>query len=973
MKPRLCLLLFVLGIGLVLPLAAAEQFPYVLLDDTTNAGDEYSVYYELAPAANWSRLTGARVAFDYQDAGNHRYATFSLGRVALMEVTGGQSKELAVSDQFQPKGAVKATIQRRTDGVRVVADGMMLLTARLPAPPGGKVGAGSPGGHIRCQEGLLQPIGPVYFTDDFTRGAQEMAQWQTPSGVWENTEVKAPGADPVRSANPFSLRCNAPQGGLATAGYWFWDVYRAQVSVKPIAAEAVGLCAYVQDATNYLLFRWKAGEAQAAAAKQLVLVRNGRERVLAEAPGGFAPGQWYRLAVEVGEGVAACSIDRDPVLRADTNAFGQGAVGLWTQGEAVTFDDVQVISPQLRPAALHVTDIFLQDAIMNAQGLYNPEGAWYSPGANRTGGLGAYWHRGVFYGDCSVRVPAAVAQAGSLSLILRGTEPDEKSGYLVSLQPEGNLIKVAVQRGDQTVGQGQGQVGAEGQVEAAWRKGRLSVAIDGNEVCSVAEPQPPTGRRIAVMGAGLGAMALPTAGGYVIPVPPAPPINPGVPDTALQRTAPGEPPAPAKEGGRAIFRGWGRFVVAPGGGFTTALGRLEVTGDNWLDYTFADAPTDWYATKGDWYVTTRWPCEPGWTFLGGVHYENPVTWTKHVYEGDVIFEARANIQMDLPRSPGYSDPSDVDLALCGDGLNLDSGYAFIYAGWGNRKSAILRKGQVVAQNTSAVFIEPTSHNEAFHRHWFRLRAEKLGNRIRFLCDDQLVCEYTDPDPLPGGRAAMWSAGNNLMVARAQLWYESEKPAPLPSLPDAPPPVEPVQRPDRTAIADSFERDMGEWHTLAKPIAVRLDLDDSTASAGKRSLRITNLRPGGPMVAYALVGGFRASDWPHLSFDYRMPPEVKVDVYLYLGDAWHAVRLTGNTPDSGSVRVLGDFPDVRADGQWHHAEFDLLPPLQRLYPQRQTFQVDYLAFASPDERYLRCGIGGNPMAAAYWLDEFRLTP
>jgi hypothetical protein len=212
-----------------------------------------------------------------------------------------------------------------------------------------------------------------------------------------------------------------------------------------------------------------------------------------------------------------------------------------------------------------------------------------------------------------------------------------------------------------------------------------------------------------------------------------------------------------------------------------------------------------------------------------------------------------------------------------------------------------------------------------------------------------------------------------MVARAQLWYETEKPAALPALPVPPPQPEAPRRGNVAAITDDFERGMGEWHTLAMPVSVRLDLDDATASRGRQSLRVTNLRPGGAMVAYALAEGFPASQWPHLQFDYRIPPQVKVDVYLYMGDVWHAIRLTGGTADSASAKLLGSFADVRADGNWHHAQFDLLTALQRLYPERQTFPVDYLAFASPDERYLRCGLGGNPMGATYWVDEFQLTP
>ena len=52
-------------------------------------------------------------------------------------------------------------------------------------------------------------------------------------------------------------------------------------------------------------------------------------------------------------------------------------------------------------------------------------------------------------------------------------------------------------------------------------------------------------------------------------------------------------------------------------------------------------------------------------------------------------------------------------------------------------------------------------------------------------------------------------------------------------------------------------------------------------------------------------------------------------------------------------------------------FDLMAPLQRLYPELQTLTVKYIAFGAPQESYVRCGIGGNFAGSAYWIDNFRV--
>ncbi|HJN18054.1 MAG TPA: hypothetical protein QGH10_21320, partial [Armatimonadota bacterium] len=63
--------------------------------------------------------------------------------------------------------------------------------------------------------------------------------------------------------------------------------------------------------------------------------------------------------------------------------------------------------------------------------------------------------------------------------------------------------------------------------------------------------------------------------------------------------------------------------------------------------------------------------------------------------------------------------------------------------------------------------------------------------------------------------------------------------------------------------------------------------------------------------------------------------------------------------------------ILADDQWHHAEFDIATPLSALYPESKTLEVKYIAFAAPEESYLRCGLGGNGRGATYWLDNFRI--
>jgi hypothetical protein len=404
---------------------------------------------------------------------------------------------------------------------------------------------------------------------------------------------------------------------------------------------------------------------------------------------------------------------------------------------------------------------------------------------------------------------------------------------------------------------------------------------------------------------------------------------------------------------------------------------VTITSDHFRDYPFASGPTDWFAAKGTWDLTTRWPCELSWTFLGGVGSDNPVLWSKHNYRGDIVLEFFAGLQAQ-PEYPRYPRPGDINATICGDGRSLGSGYSFVLAGWNNSRSAILRNGEIVAETPDVVFAntEPVrGDGMAFHRGWSRVRAEKLGNRVRFWVDGRPILEYTDPDPLPGGRVALWSFYNGLMLGRARLWYAEEEPGGVVRVPEPRPnTLTPMARKSGTpAILNDFETDAGEWRSASAAPGTLLELDAETAVDGGRSLRVTNEREGGPFSVYAVTTPFRVADWPVLSFHYRLTPDVKLNLYFYIYGQWHVLEFTAEQFPRDGMPVIGGVPDVQADGEWHHAEVNLLEPLREMYPHLEVFAVQYVSVSPPWESYVRCGIGGNGRGAQYWIDNFRIGP
>ncbi|HIE53191.1 MAG TPA: hypothetical protein EYP85_15675 [Armatimonadetes bacterium] len=304
---------------------------------------EYTWAGQVQGPIPWPAGAVLRLAFDAANENDHLALKVTWQRAALLRVRGGREQVLAEGRWIPLAGgnSVPVVLKRRAWRLSAVIAGEVAVVAYTAERPGPRLGvAVSP--PLQWAETQCQPVVPLYFSDDFMRAPGEGGAWTVLQGNWRNQGVQSQKFDPRKSANPFVFRAQGPEPALATAGYWFWDSYQFRAAVKPEGNGTVGLAAYVQDAANYLLFRWT-GEGKGQGRRQLVCVRNGRERVLAEAGGGFVPHQWYELGLDVTDGRARAWIDGQLALEAETFSFGQGPVGLFAANcPRVRFDDVTV-------------------------------------------------------------------------------------------------------------------------------------------------------------------------------------------------------------------------------------------------------------------------------------------------------------------------------------------------------------------------------------------------------------------------------------------------------------------------------------------------------------------------------------------------------------------------------------------------------------------------------------------------------
>ncbi|MFA4044109.1 MAG: hypothetical protein HZRFUVUK_000892 [Candidatus Fervidibacterota bacterium] len=712
---------------------------------------------------------------------------------------------------------------------------------------------------------------------------------------------------------------------LAT-GLEDWSDYDALVSVANIKGSA-GIAFLCQGKGRHYLLRCapKGNEALIT----LSIVEDGALHVLSTSKferWGNAP---HKLKVAVKScGILEGFVDDVLVVRAYNTALRKGYIALYCNGSA-TFDDVLVQFRERRYKEPSVARQFLKEEYMIPWA--TSRGMW---DVTRSDGAFTYWCYGRFYGEdggfgeteIEFDWLRAIQYCSELTFSFGASERNFSSGALLKLSrlDRPNKIRLTIQEGDKVLAQTEWQKEEEKlPVRISASSGYIAVVIDGEPVIGALLENKLRGNELAI-----------------------------------------------RVGERPID-----------------ITLFKLYPSNLFDTTFWKAPVEFYQTRGNWDIVPRWPCELDWSWYGGLGDRVPVVWTKMRFSGDMVIEFYGNIGMDLPKEPGYSRPSDINISFCADGLNLNSGYSFIYSGWDNSKSALLKGDKILAESTQHHFIYPHNHNFSFHQRWFYIRIEKTGERIRCYVhspetkQEDLVCDVVDKDALNSGYVALWSYHNILLVARLRIWYQRCEPS-LEHIKVLKPIAvarEQKMKMLQTATAhqepnNDFEAGIGSWVPLGESNEVILTRDASTKAGGKYSLRVTNAINGGHFGVRAFAGHIDLKSRPKLRFAYRLQNGVKVNIYFRSGEWWYALVLTGSDepPIDLRMKVIGKVQDAKADGNWHWVELNLLKAFMNVEPNATSYTIDEIVIGElNDPPYLQAGFGGNTAGMSYWIDEFTL--
>lgn len=200
------------------------------------------------------------------------------------------------------------------------------------------------------------------------------------------------------------------------------------------------------------------------------------------------------------------------------------------------------------------------------------------------------------------------------------------------------------------------------------------------------------------------------------------------------------------------------------------------------EWRFGEAAADFRAGCGRWDVAARWACDPRWTFLQGnaasAREPYAVLWLKRAVDPRAA-EIEAFVAPPFRNLFSYERARDLDIALSPDASDPAAGYAFLLGGFGNRGSAILRRGRVVARDEA----RPARIHKGIEMHqgWYRVRVSRDGGSVRFRVErfgaagEKAVCDlsFSDPEPLDAGRVAFFTASEGpgkggMVVARVRI-------------------------------------------------------------------------------------------------------------------------------------------------------------------------------------------------------------
>ncbi|MGD0088456.1 MAG: hypothetical protein ABSE73_00920 [Planctomycetota bacterium] len=701
-----------------------------------------------------------RVYFDRRDNANCHFLERSGDTVSLGLTEAGVEQVLATGKLPPPtpsregRGNTELRLARHGSYIGLFQQGKVITAAFDDRLCGGSAGfrmaSGGPAITLK-----VEPREDIHFSDDFMISDAKGAQWRgngTPQGG--DFAVKSL-RHPLLSANAFNYM-GAGSNVYSVAGQPWWDRYSYEASVRGPAGGRIGLVFAFQDEKNYGLFRWSARKLAAdgttvveAGKRELVRVRGGTEEVLASAPGGYAPDQWYAAQLLLTYARVQVCVDGHSLLEASDPYLAAGGAGVWCD---VPLPAALAPEPKAQAFAENSLDALMrQHAVFDDVRINTLEG--FDDDFRVPGPLAGGWmvgpgdwvvsadQSGNGCGVGSAGVPAGILQvlpqAGSTKALIgdrrwaqyeveADVQPGNGGAGLVFLhRDENNYYSATVEKGLfklNCVADGQATVVDSAPLEEAGLSMRLRVSIKHGHVRATANPPPApsregrgnTGAALSGEGRGNTGAAVETFVGG-----------------ALLRGRAGLVAFAGRRGAPCVFK---HFRL----GFLPEREPLVTTNAVFEDEA---SMSQWTSPTGEWH-TPKGPAQ----FDG-----RPVNMLWHCcqFPGDVEVGVE-------PREFADKEPNfDLALSVSKDGQGRNNGYVLRYKcgqlGDSSSRSSVLqllRQGELKCEKALAE--DP--------RQLASVALRRCGKYVVGLVDGRAAIQCRDDQPLTGNKVAYYTRG-----------------------------------------------------------------------------------------------------------------------------------------------------------------------------------------------------------------------
>ena len=173
--------------------------------------------------------------------------------------------------------------------------------------------------------------------------------------------------------------------------------------------------------------------------------------------------------------------------------------------------------------------------------------------------------------------------------------------------------------------------------------------------------------------------------------------------------------------------------------------------------------------------------------------------------------------------------------------------------------------------------------------------------------------------------------------------------------------------------DDFGSGFSEWKAAEHPYGANLQIVESGRSIKNPALLISNVAPLGNFECTVRSTPFDAFYFNKMSFWYKIPPGINIDMMFKLEDRWYALGLSSSQADTRykdvNITTLGQFPGLKTDNTWRFAEARLCDIFSRCTASNIVQEIKLAGWKV--NGYMNLDFAPHPVGASFLIEDFSI--